>query len=195
VHPDNRPRQLSRYTPPRAAIVMTPKKPPPAGASSSNLPYPLTPEERLQSQHLQHADSNTNGPPYSPSLLDSPAFDLRDLSDALESQTQQRSNNTMSSPASKVVEREELPDLLKVGHDRTSGETLRGSGGTDVKRSSTEMRRSYERGEIPEALQPGASPKSTELRRPAELPAQTPDSDICKLSLFLRPVCATCIAW
>jgi hypothetical protein len=99
----------------------------------------------------------------------------------------------MSSPASKAMEREELPDLLKAGRGRTSGETVRG--GTDVKRSSTEMRRSYERGEIPEALRLGASPKSTELRRPAELPAQTPDSDICKFTLFLRPVCATCRAW
>ncbi|KAA8911290.1 hypothetical protein FN846DRAFT_936217 [Sphaerosporella brunnea] len=150
---------------------MTSKNPPPAAAP----PYPLTPEEKLQLQQTDH-DDPAAGPPYP-------------LGDALQPETpdSNSSKNMSSSPKGKERERGELPDLLKVGVGaRKPAEGSRDSdhGTADVKRSSTELRRGYDRGDIPAALRPGAGRLSPELRPPVSVSPAVPTT------MELRPEAA-----
>jgi len=148
---------------------MTLKKPPP-GNSKTPLPYPLSPEEKQQQQYQDIDDDISTPEPYSPSLLESPAFDLNDLDTAIETQKMKEKGR-------------ELPDALKVGAARDA----------DVKRTSSELRRNYEKGDVPDALRPGAGRKSAEMQRPILVPVSLPPaSDHCKpVCLLVCFLCAT----
>ncbi|TGZ76996.1 hypothetical protein EX30DRAFT_222919 [Ascodesmis nigricans] len=122
---------------------MTLKKPATARAHSRSPdpPYPLTPEERAQ---LEQESS--------------------------ESENEWDSAPTPPRPSSAFDRRGELPDMLRVGgpaQARRSAELRRETG---VGRSSSELRRDYDRGTVPDALKPGSggrSPRTSgELQRP-----------------------------
>lgn len=86
-------------------------------------------------------DDTTTEIPYSPSLLKSPAFDLTDLEDAQQAKKMSRGPSVESNATAKAP----LPDSLRIG----AGSSSEGAKGSD------EIRRSFEKGEIPESLRPG----------------------------------------
>jgi len=160
----------------------------PSGASSAAPPYPLTTEEHARLLLQEYADTNPDNyrtEPYSPpAALASPDHSKQSLSNALP-MPQQSKGGTLelpgslrpgdgASPGLLKGKEKEIPDSLKVGgggSGRVSPAGDRSDG--EVKRSSTELRRSYQRGEVPDILRAGAGRKSAELQRPASpvLPA------------------------
>ena len=137
-------------------------------AGISTPPYPLTPEEWQTLQHREESEwrqqqqqQQQQQPP--------PGFDLKDLDSALAGAARPTTDK----------KDQELPDALKVFAPRNS----------EVKRSSSELRRDYAKGAIPNALRPGAGRALAETPGPAAVAASTsssaeppppPDSDHCK---------------
>jgi len=170
----------------KSSSQMTLKKGP-SSANNTAPPYPLTPEEQARLSAQDYADNNSNTyrmKPYSPpAALASPDFHMRDVSDTLPTPQQSKGKglelpgSLRAGGASKIPPRDkekEIPDSLRVGgggSGRVSPVGDRSDG--EVKRSSSELRRSYQRGEVPDILRAGAGRKSAELQRPASpvLPA------------------------
>jgi hypothetical protein len=75
--------RIPATSPAPRAIAMTPKNPPPVGASNQPVfpPYPLTPEEILRLRRLQQSDDDNTEPAelFSPPSLESPASDPCDI--------------------------------------------------------------------------------------------------------------------
>ena len=141
------------------------------GGAGTSPPYPLTPEEWQELQHREESEWRQQQQ-QQPSSSELAALDLRDLDSGLAGTAQ---------PTTDRKKDQELPDALKVAVPRDG----------EVKRSSSELRRDYAKGAIPDALRPGAGRKSAEPLGPvpaaADAVAATPPSSAAAAAVAATP--------